>query len=385
MKMKFAMLLTGLTLICAGLMGCAKTEDSAENAQAEQSENVLEEMTEVNIEESSVPATETAADDGDSRKEELRQLFLADADAVIVDESSVTFTDNNSTDGSMITIAKNPEKVVNLYPSFTTLWYEAGGTVTGCIGGTSSTALYEEYIGHDITRDETVTAVAESASGKKWDVETIINLQPDLIICSKAMSGYDTISTPAEAAEIPVITVDYDDFSDYLKWFKVFCNINGQPQLWDTVAMKALNQVVDVLADVQDGEGPTVFAMFVTTDGIQANTGNTVVGGMINEMNAVNIADSWDNTTGAERLDINLETVYAANPDIIVVQTHTDDAEQIVEDTYGNNPVWQSLSAVQNGKVYYLEKELFHNKPNSRFAEAYEKLAAILYPEEEAE
>ena len=30
-----------------------------------------------------------------------------------------------------VTIRKNPQKVVNLYASFTTLWYEAGGTVVG--------------------------------------------------------------------------------------------------------------------------------------------------------------------------------------------------------------------------------------------------------------
>ena len=48
---------------------------------------------------------------------------------------------------------------------------------------------------------------------------------------------------------------------------------------------------------------------------------------------------------------------------------------------YGDNPVWQSLTAVQNGKVFYLEKSLFHNKPNSRFAEAYRVLAGYLYPD----
>lgn len=31
--------------------------------------------------------------------------------------------------------------------------------------------------------------------------------------------------------------------------------------------------------------------------------------------------------------------------------------------------------------ILYLEKSLFPNKPNSRFAEAYQKLAEILYPD----
>ena len=39
------------------------------------------------------------------------------------------------------------------------------------------------------------------------------------------------------------------------------------------------------------------------------------------------------------------------------------------------------LSAVQEGRVYVLPRELFHYKPNARWAEAYEYLLAILYPD----
>ena len=125
--------------------------------------------------------------------------------------------------------------------------------------------------------------------------------------------------------------------------------------------------------------------MFSSADTLQANTSGTVVGGMISAMNAKNIVDAWDGAADAERLDINLETVFAADPDIILVQCHagTEDAMALVETLYGDNPVWQSLSAVKNGKVYYLEKSLFHNKPNSRFAEAYKVLAQYLYPDAE--
>lgn len=316
-------------------------------------------------------------------REKLKAEFLSEADKVVITDDAVTFTDASSADGSSVTISKNPQKTVNLYASFTTLWYEAGGTVIGCIGGDTSVDLYQEYIGRDITADGGVSVVATSSSGKKWDVETIINLQPDLIICSTAMSGYSTIQAPAAAADIPVIAVSYNDFSDYLKWFKVFCNINGKSELWDSVALKALDQVTEILASCPTENNPSVFSMFVNADSLQANTSNTVVGGMISAMNAGNIVDTWENASSAERLEINLETVFSANPDIIIVQCHAgeDDAKALVESTYGSNPVWQSLKAVQDGKVYYLEKSLFHNKPNSRFAEAYQKLAQILYPE----
>ena len=363
----------------AVLAGCGQTEEPEDTTS---SSGTTAQVT--------PPEDTTAPSTGDDevalkeKRERLKAEFLAEADKVIVTDDAVTFTDASSVDGSTITVPKNPGKTVNLYASFTTLWYEAGGTVAGCIGGDSSVTLYKEYIGRDITQDEGVVTVATSSSGKKWDVETIIALQPDLIICSTAMSGYSTIQSPAAAANIPVIAMSYNDFSDYLKWFKVFCNITGNPELWDSVAMKALDDVVDVLMECPTENNPTVFSMFYNgAESLQANTSGTVVGGMLTEMNAINIVDTWENTTSAERLEINLETVFLANPDIIVVQCHAseDEARASVESIYGSNPVWQSLKAVQEGKVYYLEKSLFHNKPNSRFAEAYQKLAAILYPD----
>lgn len=313
----------------------------------------------------------------------LRASFLAKADEVVVTDDSVIFPDAASE--TPLEIAKNPSKPAVLYGSFVTLWYEAGGKAAGVIGGDSSIALYNLYIGRDVTQDEGVTVLAESSAGKNWSTENIIAFQPDLIICSTAMSGYKTISAPAEAAGIPVVAMDYNDFSDYLKWFKVFCNLNGHPELWDTVAMPALDKVVDILCRIPENQenAPKVFAMFsATKDNITANTSGTVLGGMISQMNAINIADA-DNASGADRIEINMESVFAADPDLIVVQCHAstdNDAEQ-VNRVYGENPVWKSLRAVQEGKIYFLEPHLFHYKPNSRFADAYLQLAQLLYPE----
>lgn len=335
---------------------------------------------------SSDDTSDSMVDDEQDRKQAeqaLRDTFLAKADAVIVEEDSVTFTDASGNADTAITIKKNPAAVINLYASFTTLWYEAGGEVIGCIGGSTSQELYTESIGRDITTDDSVTVVATSSAGKKWDVESILALQPDLILCSTAMSGYTTVKGPAEAAGIPLVAVDYNDFSDYLKWFKVFCHLNGRSDLWDSVAVPALDEVITVLLSCPTENTPSVFSMFASADSLQANTSNTVVGGMISAMNAVNIVDSWDNAPEAERLDINLETVFSADPDVILVQCHADveTARELVQTMYGDNPVWQSLRAVQNDRVYYLEKKLFHNKPNRRFADAYRIMASYLYPE----
>ena len=60
-------------------------------------------------------------------KASLKAEFLKLADEVTVSDDAVTFQDASG--DTSVTIQKNPQKVVNLYASFTTLWYEAGGTV----------------------------------------------------------------------------------------------------------------------------------------------------------------------------------------------------------------------------------------------------------------
>ena len=382
---KFLTLVLTAGLLLGAFVSCGQSADTETQAPDTSAnvETIGDTTEDTNADTAAQTDTEAAETDSvdTAAAEALRASFLEKADAVVVNEDSVTFTDASGKDS--VTIQKNPQKVVNLYASFTTLWYEAGGEVAGLIGGDSSVALYEEYIGRDITADAGVTTVATSSSGKKWDTETIVALQPDLIICSTAMSGYKTIEAPAEAAGIPVIAMSYNDFSDYLMWFKVFANLTGHTELWEEVALKSLDEVVDVLLACPTENTPRVFSMFSSADNLQANTSGTVVGGMIDAMHAKNIVDEWEGASEVERLDINLETVFAADPDIILVQCHAskEDAEALVASLYGDNPVWQSLTAVQNGKVFYLEKSLFHNKPNSRFAEAYKVLAGYLYPD----
>ena len=127
-------MLTGAAML-SGCGGTAQTETTGGNETAESTGDSSGETT--------TPQGGGEEPD-DSLREQLRAQFLAEADKVIVTDEAVTFSDASVTDGGTITIAKNPEKTLNLYASFTTLWYEAGGTVIGCIGGSSSVELYRE-------------------------------------------------------------------------------------------------------------------------------------------------------------------------------------------------------------------------------------------------
>ncbi|MCF0262216.1 MAG: ABC transporter substrate-binding protein [Sphaerochaetaceae bacterium] len=301
--------------------------------------------------------------------------FLEKANEVVITDKSVSFTDAA---GQILTLNKNPKKVTILYSSLVSLWYEAGGKASNIIGGSSAQEYYLESLGYDPTQDTNV--IATSALASKWDIEKIIEDRPDLIICSTAMYGYATIKGPASLANIPVIAVDYDDFSDYLKWFKVFSALNSRQELWQSIALKALDEVNNIINSCPDNEKPTYLCLFSNSTALDANTQDTVICNMLYSLKADNVIKT-NKDLQLQKISINLETIYSLDPDFILIQCHagTDIAQADVKRLYGSNPVWNALRAVKNNNVYYLPRDLFHNKPNSRFAQAYSTLRDILY------
>ena len=310
----------------------------------------------------------------------LRDLYMEAANDVVVTDTHVTFVDDSGR--GPITIEKNPERVAVLYGSHACLWIEAGGQVSLGVGGASAITLYEEQVGRNFLEDEGVVTVATTSSGRSWDIEVILVEQPDLIICSTAMSGYSTISAPAEAVGIPVIALTYSGITDYLRWFKVFSSLNDQPELWDEIAEKVLDQVVTTVSKAPTENNPRVLSILPQETVLDANTALSDTGALLKELNAINVADP-NESASAVRIAITLEEIYAANPDFILVQClgSVEEARAKLDAQVKGHPVWESLDAVKRGNVHFLPKELFHNRPNRLYGESYQMLAALIYPD----
>ena len=76
---------------------------------------------------------------------------------------------------------------------------------------------------------------------------------------------------------------------------------------------------------------------------------------------------------------LSFEEILNQDPDYIFISTMGDpEAAFSYMDSLLQKPQWQALSAVQNGRVFYLPKELFQFKPNARWDEAYAYLIGLL-------
>lgn len=362
MKKLFALLLA-LAMVLS-MVACAANEPEQTTASTDTNAEATTEASD---------ATEAVVDNT------LVEYYMQKANEVIVTDTDVTFTDDSGR--GELTVKKNPQNAAVLYGSLACLWYEAGGTAQLAIGGKNNTTLYNEQIGRDIAEDEGVTVVSDSNAGSKWDVEAIIAHNPDLIICSMGMTGYETIGATAEAANIPVIAIQYDHVQDYLKWFKVFCNLTGHPELWEDVANATAQKIIDVVSKVPtDVQASRVAVLGVVSGKLRAYGTEAAAGTILKELGGVNVFD--DGSNPFESVDIDLEQLYAADPEIIVINQRGAQGDTIaqLEEVVGGNPVWESLDAVKNG-VIFLEKGLFHNKPNHRYQEAYLVMAQVLYPD----
>lgn len=107
------------------------------------------------------------------------------------------------------------------------------------------------------------------------------------------------------------------------------------------------------------------------------NSQDNVLGEMLHTLGCVNIADANDSLLE----NLSMEYILQSDPDYIFVVQRGDDAQGMRENVarmLETDPAWNKLTAVREGKVYFMDKNLYNLKPNHRWGEAYEKLEEIL-------
>lgn len=271
--------------------------------------------------------------------------------------------------GRNVELKKNPERVISLYNSYTEAWYLAGGTVIGRIESTTglpSAALNAEVVGTMSTPN----------------IEKIIALKPDLLLIRKDMGGQSEIISILDQNNIPYVAIEYESVKEYVDVMEFFTDLTGKKDLYKENGQDVLAQVESIVQKVPQDKKPSVLLMFGTSKGVTAKLPNYSVGMMLKDLGATNIAEGLSGVEG-DTVTFSMESVIAKDPDYIFVITMGDvkKAKERISKDVEENPAWASLTAVKNKRYIYLPAELFLYKANDRYAEAYEYLANILYPD----
>ncbi len=321
--------------------------------------------------------SEQPADYAKAYTEETLPNYEAKANEVVVTEDSVKFVDGS---GKEKVIKKNPQRVIGLYPSHIVFWYQNGGNMVARVRTKTSEKNMPEAA-------KNIEIIAETSSTKAFSLEKIVALKPDVVITGigKQMAFADKLNELG----IETIVVDNESLADYIKYVKVFANLNGKPELYDEALKTVLNPIKEMLLKVPEENNPKTMMMQVNDKGtLVAYLKGTTAAGIMEDLKAVNIAaalseQEQDKSKGVHKTTLSFESVLTNQPELILLKhsRKQKDGRAFVAEHLADNPVWNSYTAVKSDNIYDLPPIHFHYKPMKNYAEAYEYIAKILYPE----
>ena len=285
-------------------------------------------------------------------------------------EWTYSFTDST---GNEVTLTKRPETVAVLFSSYAEIWSLAGGTVSVTVGE----SVERGFVCED-------TPLVDSGAGKLIDHELLLAAQPDFVIGSADIEAQADACRVLSSAGIPAALFRVDTFEDYLSMLKICTDITGRTDAYEEHGTTVKSKIEQLMAAVsthsESGEKKILFiragSQYSATKAKRAP--ENFVCTMLDELGTHNIADS-----AAVLLDgLSLEEILLQDPDYIFLTTMGSEeaARSYINDLFSQNG-WRHLTAVKNKQYTFLPKDLFHFKPNSRWAEAYTILADHLYPE----
>ena len=279
-------------------------------------------------------------------------------------QGTCTFTDSL---GNTVELEQPPKRVAALLGSYAETWLLAGGEVVAV-----TQDAYDER-GLELPED-----TVNLGANQQPDLEALFAAEPDLVLLTPDLDGQMGLKDSLAAAGIPAAWFKVETFDDYLNMLKICTDLTGRSDLYQKNGLDIQSGIDAAIASVPEGEGPTVLLLRAYSSGVRAKNSDSIAGAMLKDLGAVNIADS--NSGLLE--DLQMESILAADPEFIFVTTmgaRQEAALKSLDELLHSDPAWQTLTAVKEGRVEVLPKDLFHYKPNARWGESYQMLAELMY------
>ena len=280
----------------------------------------------------------------------------------------VTVTDDL---GNAVTFDGTPERVAVLTASFAETWLLAGGKLCATVSD-----AWDDF-------DLDLEGVSDLGTYMHVSMELLFEADPDLVILSSNTSTHLEMKDTLEKAGIRTLWFGVSSFPDYLRMLKVCTDVTGRRDLYEINGLEVEKRVeaakAEAAAHVAEEGAPQVLYLRAAASAVRAKgSDGTVLGEMLADIGCVNIADGSDLLE-----DLSIEKIIETDPEYVLIVQQGDDVEameRLLEETLTGNPAWAGLRAVKEDRVFFLDKQLYHLKPNARWGEAYEKLVALFWP-----
>lgn len=296
----------------------------------------------------------------------LKKGFIALLCALLLSQSAlaVSFTDAVGREVEV----EAPQRVIALFGSYGEIWRQAGGALL---------ATTQDIL--ERRPDETVQNIGSYSSPS---METLFALEPDWVILSSATKSHFEIANVLEEAGVLYAFFDVLSWEEYMAALDVMTQITGRRELYEAQVETVQKPIEEATARAEAWNGfgqTTALLLRASSTKVHAKgSEDTVAGQILRDMGFVNLADG--DSVLSENLS--MESILLADPDWIFVTTMGLDSEAAMATlraTLLDNPAWNTLTAVREGRYVVLDPLLFHYRPNERWAKAYDEIVSLMY------
>lgn len=185
--------------------------------------------------------------------------------------------------------------------------------------------------------------------GDTANVETVLKMKPDLIVDygSVRQSFASLADSVQQRTGIPYVLID-GRFEATASSFRLLGTIFGVPERGEALAAYSddlFRKLAATLTGIPEDRRPRVY-LARGPDGLETGLKGSINTEVIERAGGRNVADAQDQRRGIAK--VSPEQILAWNPDIIV----TWDRNFHGKVAKGNDPLWQGVKAVKDGRVY---------------------------------
>lgn len=221
-------------------------------------------------------------------------------------------------------------------------------------------------------------SVKRIGSSMQPDLEIVTNLQPELLLGAESLKS--TLDKNLESIKMPKAYLRTDSFEDLKLSFKALGTYFKKTTEMNAVLQKILDKENELIKQGKGKKLPTVMLMIGTSDSFMVMNDRSYLGNLVKKLNADNIATSVLKVT-ATYSAINMESVVAADPDMILVLASGDHGatkDKFQKEVEKNN-AWTKLSAYKNNNIHILDYSIFGVTSITNVEQALTQIATYFY------
>ncbi len=266
--------------------------------------------------------------------------------------------------GRAVNVPAAPKRIVAMSPSVVELMFAVGATPVG----RPSSADFPEA----------AKVVPNFGTSYQPNYEEIAAMKPDLIIAD-AVIHKDTVNDIARLG-FPVWAVRVNSFDDVTAGLRKLGVISGNPEAGEREAVKLETKLKDILAKKPANSPSVIVVVAGGPTQLFAGLNDSYVGDVLKKLGARNVLSTEPETFRLPGFsDYSMERIVEKNPDIILAISPG--RPNITTQAMSASPVFSSLKAVKDNKVYEVDPIVYLQSAGPRVSQILDELSRILYPD----